>query len=643
MLKPKIGHSDVSSVTQVSSLPVAQVAMVSGIPVFWLDDPGPTRAGLVFRVGSVDEGLPLRGATHLVEHLSLVASLGQQAFDFNGMVDETTTVFACSGDAGQAIHFLHAVCAGLSTLPVERLEPEKRILQVEARNRSRTTTDLLRAWRFGATGPGRGGYDEFALNWITPDAAQAWAHKVFNAGNAAAWMTTAPPAELQLSLPAGDRLAVPTAQSMVTAGPAHVTASTNGLAASLLVPRGMEGSALEWVLQRRLFDRLRMRDAVSYSVNVQRRPVDSTTNELFVFIDGLPDAQAELERGVLDVIASLAAAGCTEEDLALWRQRTVSSFSETDAAAGLLHQMVRDYLYGQPAKQADNLVHEVSLVTSESVRDLLAGNLHTCLYCVPGDVSVVTAETQPMPEWSAVAVTGQRFKSSNPNSAAVLSVGPDGISNILDAERRVTVLWRECAGVLRWDDGGRQVLGTDGTFLDLPPQAWNNFAALRAEVDRWAPAGVGVNMGTAPPRPAAPLPRSRVLGSSSTGLVVTLAVALLLCALLFLAAGLQVFLVAGLPTIALAVPCVREVYLRKKGLRAAGNGTSPRASRPLRHVPRERLLVYLGLSLAFTLATGAAAAGGANVGPLPFLFGFAGFTAVRELLRRPSQGKRARS
>lgn len=636
-------QSDLSSVTQVSSLPVAQVAMVSGIPVFWVDAPGPTRAGLVFRVGSVDEDLPHRGATHLVEHLSLVGALGQQAFDFNGMVDETTTVFACSGDPGQAVQFLHAVCAGLSALPLDRLEAEKRILQVEGGKRSRTTTDILRVWRFGATGPGRGSYDEFALNWLTSDAAQAWAHRVFNAGNAAAWMTCPPPAELQLSLPAGGRLVVPTGQSMITAGPAHVTVSTNGLAASLLVPRGMAGSALEWVLQRRLFDRLRMRDAVSYSVNVQRRPVDVTTNEMFVFIDGLPTAQAELERGVLDVVASLAATGCTEDELAQWRQRTFSSFQETDAAAGLLHQMVRDHLYGQPAKQADNLVHEASLVTPASVRDVLAGGLSTCLYCVPGGTaSVVTAETQPMPEWSPTAVAGQRFKSTNPNSAAVLAVGPEGISNIVDADRRVTVLWRECAGVLRWDDGGRQVLGTDGTFLDLPPQAWHDFAALRTEVDKWTPVGAVVDMGAAPPRPPAPLPRSRVLGSSSTGLVVALAVSLLLCALLFLAAGFRVFLVAGLPTLALAVPCIREVYLRKKGLRAAGNGTAPRASRPLRHVSRDRLWLYLGLSLAFTAASAAAAAGGANVGPLPFLFGFGGLTALRELMRRP-QGKRARS
>jgi hypothetical protein len=96
------------------------------------------------------------------------------------------------------------------------------------------------------------------------------------------------------------------------------------------------------------------------------------------------------------------------------------------------------------------------------------------------------------------------------------------------------------------------------------------------------------------------------------------------------------FLLGGLPCIGLAAPCFREIYLRKKGLRASGNGAAPTASRPLRHVSRQRLWVYLALSLGFAVATGIAAAGGANVGPLPLLFGFGGLTAVRELLRRPS-------
>lgn len=639
----KTAHSDLLLVTEVPSLPVADVTVVSDVPVFWLDAPGPTRAGLVFRAGWVDEDLRHRGATHLVEHLSLVASLGQQAFDFNAMVDETTTTFACSGTRDQAITFLHAVCAGLSTLPIDRLEAEKRILQVEASTRTRSTVDVLRRWRFGAAGPGRGSYDEFALQWLTPDAAVTWAQRAFAAGNAAAWITCPPPEELEFTLPVGGRMSLPPAVSMVTDGPSHVVASASGgLAASLLVPRASDGAAIEWLLQRRLFERLRLRDAVSYSVDVQRRPADSAANELFVFVDGLPGAQAELERGVLDVMDLLASAPCQDEELTQWRERFASSMAESDATPGLLHQMARDYLYERPAKQAENLIHEASLVTPASVRQTLADSLRSCVYCVPDATGVIATETNPMPHWSTSTVAGQRFKPTDPNSAALMMVGADGVSHVVDAERRVTVTWKECAAVLRWDDGGRRVFGADGIVIDLPPHAWHHFSTLRDAVDEWTPYNVVVDMGEAPPRPAAPLPRSRVLGGADTGVVVVLAVALVLCGLMLTMAGARPFLLGGIPSFALAAPCVREVYLRKKGRRASGKGPTPRLSRPLRHIPRQRLLVILGLALAFTAATGLAAAGGANVGPLPFLFGFVGLTAVRELFRRPARGPRAR-
>src|SRR5262249_36854552 len=159
----------------------------------------------------------------------------------------------------------------------------------------------------------------------------------------------------------------------------------------------------------------------------QRRPADSSTNELFVFVDGLPGAQADLERGVLEVIGSLASTPCEEEELGQWRQRMASSMAETDAAPGLLHQMARDYLYERPAKQAENLVHEASLVTPATVRQTLADSLRTCLYCVPDSTGVIAAQTNPMPQWSTSAATGQRFKPTDSNSAAVMTVGADGV------------------------------------------------------------------------------------------------------------------------------------------------------------------------------------------------------------------------
>ena len=622
--------------TRAESVPQAQCEMVGGVPVFFVEVPGPVRAALVFRVGSSDEDIPRRGVTHLVEHMSLAAQ-GQPSFEFNGMVDETKTTFFCSGTQEQVVEFLHALCRSLGQLPLDRLESERRILRVEGESRGRSTVDLLRTWRFGTTGPGAASYDEFALRGITPEQVREWTARWFTSGNAALWMTCAPPSDLVLSLPAGDRRPVRHPTMLSFAGPGYVSGSSGGLAASMIVPRRIDSAALEYVLQRRLFARLRMQEAVSYSINVQRRAIDDQVNELFILVDGLPDSQSQLEQGVLDVLNDLAQSGCTEDELSEWRTQYMRPLAEPGGVAGLLHFMVTDYLYGQPAKRPEHLVHEAAGVTSESVRQVVASSYSGIVFCIPEGSTVIANQAKPLPEWAMTAVPGRRFRSTNPDSAAALFIGDLGISYVLDAERRATVLWDQCAAVLRWDDGGRRILGKDGTWLDLPPQAWREFATARHEIDSHTRSDLVVNMGTPPNRPPVPLPRAKFLGSSSTGLIGTLAGPLALSGLLVATEGLVPFLVFGLPCLLGAVLCLREIYLRRKGIHGSGAGLAARPSRPMRHLPRRTLLLTLALSVTFIVGLGAASSSGANVGPLPILFGVTGITALRELLRRPQQ------
>lgn len=57
--------------TAADAFPVDHRTSTSGVPTFWTDGPGRFSAGLVFRVGRVDETLVTSGITHLVEHLAL--------------------------------------------------------------------------------------------------------------------------------------------------------------------------------------------------------------------------------------------------------------------------------------------------------------------------------------------------------------------------------------------------------------------------------------------------------------------------------------------------------------------------------------------------------------------------------------------
>ena len=113
----------------------------AGIRVWWAELPGRFMAALCFRVGRADELLSTAGATHLVEHLALFA-VGRRDHGYNGFVDDTRCVFLAEGERDEVLEFLRLVADGLTHLPVDRIELERRVLRAEA---SRADSDGGRA------------------------------------------------------------------------------------------------------------------------------------------------------------------------------------------------------------------------------------------------------------------------------------------------------------------------------------------------------------------------------------------------------------------------------------------------------------------------------------------------------------------
>src|SRR6185436_9659869 len=102
-----------------------------------------------------------------------------------------------------------AVAKALSSLPLERLRDEARVLRTEAAGRSAGVGGELLWFRYGASGHGKVTLPEFELADPSPDAVREWARTRFTAGNAALWFSGPPPANLALGLPAGTRIAPP--------------------------------------------------------------------------------------------------------------------------------------------------------------------------------------------------------------------------------------------------------------------------------------------------------------------------------------------------------------------------------------------------------------------------------------------------
>lgn len=110
---------------------VAGIFEVDGVPVYAMDgDNRQTSARLTFAVGLVDEPLWARGVLHLIEHLAMTTA-HDTPIEVNASVELEATEFYASGTPARVATFLREVCLGLATLPVERLEIEKSVLDAE--------------------------------------------------------------------------------------------------------------------------------------------------------------------------------------------------------------------------------------------------------------------------------------------------------------------------------------------------------------------------------------------------------------------------------------------------------------------------------------------------------------------------------
>jgi hypothetical protein len=156
--------------------------------------------------------------------------------------------------------------------------------------------------------------------------------------------------------------------------------------------------------------------------------------------------------------------------------------------------------------------------------------------------------------------------------------------------------------VLRWDDGGRTVFGADGFVVDLAPQEWRDFAALRDEIDRRAPAAAAVAMGESPKRAPAPLPRSRIFGSESTTALTLLVVLLTPLVVLMAFTTMVAFVAVGGPMLALDAACGREIYLRARKRRATPGKAAPAQRQPPPRAVWVVLVIAAALGVAAVLA-----------------------------------------
>lgn len=441
---------------------------IDGVPVLFVKSTGPTRAGLMFRVGRADEPLPLAGITHLVEHLALHRH-GLLDHHANANVGTTVTHFYTSGTAAEVSAFFDKLCGSLADLPMQRLAVEKEILRTEASGRGGGVNGSLPLWRYGAQGYGLVSYHEFGLNRATAEDLRAWTAENFTRDNAVFWLSGEEiPAELRLSLPAGTRRPLPPPSSALRDTPAYFHAEADGVVMDTLVPRGMAAQIFTAVLERALYRELRLEGGVSYTATTDYSPRGDDMAVLTAYADALTEKQTAALHGFVDVFKHLAKTGVSAEELEVVRVKALESLDHPEFDRARLPAAAIDLLTGHGLRSVDQIADEVRAVTAAEVSQVAEISYANALLQVPRGVSAETIGFAPAPSTSDAAVSGSRH-SSRGDDERTLVIGADGISVVAKSGQVLTVRYADCVARLRWPDGATAFIGRDGIVVTVEP------------------------------------------------------------------------------------------------------------------------------------------------------------------------------
>ena len=453
--------------------------VVEGLRTYWVDRGGEFRAVLVFRVGVADEPLPLRGICHLIEHLAIEPK--QRLYTYNGWSSIDATGFWAEGGRDEVLGYLTGVAGLLRSLPIDRLEPEKRILTTESRNQSGSIASALLTARCGARTYGSASFEEFGLYRLDAEQVTDWASRHFVAENAVLYMTGPPPDGFVLDLPHGESRGLPATRSIARLDlPTCVTIGQGGVGVGLLVPRGPATGLALASLVSAATKRLRHELGLSYHVWSHYQLVGSDEAHLTVAADCLDTNGGQVVSALLEVVDEMAARGPDADDLAYETERFTRSMTTPEEA---MEWIATGELIGATVDQLREQIELMRGVQAADVAATVRQGAAQMIMLVPGDQRP-PARFRAYPDFSERAVQGRmvRPKGLMPRIAARkagLVLGDEGLSAVYTEDRVTTITWDECEALLVWPNGTVALIGCDGDRIGVPVEVFGSGGSKR--------------------------------------------------------------------------------------------------------------------------------------------------------------------
>lgn len=418
--------------------PVVIRSEIDGIPTFSIDGPRPFTAILSFRVGTYDERFPIRGITHLTEHLALYPRRTTE-ISYNGDVGSHLTDFWAQGHPDQVGDYLRGVCQSLHDLPFDRLDVEADVLQREWHSATHSFIDSILWSYFGPFGPGLSGTYEAGLGWLGPEEIRQWASRYFTRGNAALTIVGKPPESFGIELPEGPPLpffAPPRTQPAPAKPTLFDIGEQHGVTWGTLIKQRRNADEPAFyiaseTLAARLRDRLRHDLGRTYWVQNGWHRIDADLVGAWHGFSADPSQSREVALEHQQVVDEFISNGPTRDELARYVRTRVSRYEDhpDDTARAFLSDLAEAHLNGwEPMASLGWWISQCEALTPDDVRDRFAEayrQSYTIADLPPGEL-----EPPPGVPVRARPMAGVQFESKlryRKNQPLAVRIGPDGI------------------------------------------------------------------------------------------------------------------------------------------------------------------------------------------------------------------------
>ncbi|MBP2457097.1 hypothetical protein ABID70_002623 [Clavibacter michiganensis] len=333
-------------------MPTAESPALLSVPVIHAEPEGAHEIELVIGVGCRDDPPHIAGITHLAEHLLMVLA-GPDATARNGSTLDRSVVFSSAASREEAEDSIRRICdaiAHVDRLTEEQVTRELAILEIEDPMRFEGLVPGPATIRFGYDGLGLVGAGTPALASVTRDEVVAWVRERFT-GDRSVIIVSGPWAvapSLELPSPPAERThRVPAGRGATT--PVAVPTELPGVALSVVVPAEVS-LALDHAITFDGYERLRMEEGLTYTVDVHASPVDVDAVQLDIAVGAPPQhvraatvaAVALLRSIAVDGFSPLAVArGRADAELLLEEPRRIIRARASDEADARLFRAPR--------------------------------------------------------------------------------------------------------------------------------------------------------------------------------------------------------------------------------------------------------------------------------------------------------------